>query len=155
MKQSCILLLLLVALLLPLCSFVSSDTASVYVGSVQQYGSLPNGCPQLSGGCLFTFYNLDSVCLNDSSYLMNNSSTTLSGLLKMDNSDIEYPIRFTSGGELEIYQTYYNNGRETKSWVTYHLSTAKVPTNTSPIETFFLISFTVIVLLLIVILIRG
>lgn len=146
-RFACVLLLILV--LCSFCSWVDPDTLDVWHGSIT-YVNSSYDVTHLSGTIEFYLDSYDGLCLTDSGNLYNSSNVALNGSALI--SGVQYDIRLSSLGELQISQQYTRNGYTYSTWVDYHLSPddGLIPGASSDHSSFYVISLILVVALLFV-----
>ena len=144
MKKSFIIILLLLFLSLYLCSFVNPSSTDTFSGTII-FNHSDYSVTHLSGDAEFAFPDYSDFALTDSGFLYNLSSSSKSGLMKLNGTT--YEVRFTTHGELEVQQTYIYKDSNRTTWVDYHLRPDRLPSDLSFGDILF-ISLTVITIIL-------
>lgn len=149
--------LLISLLILPfwLCSWVDQSSSDTFEGTII-FNSVDNNVnvTHLSGSGKFILNDYSTLCNTSSSFLYNYGSSGLVGTMNLNGTD--YPIRFQSQSELQVQQSYTQNGQQRTTWVNYHLRADKLPSDLSVSEIALIsVSITIVLCAGFVLLVKG
>lgn len=150
MKKFIVCVLCILSLVPLFCSWIDPKSYDVFSGSLIYVSSAVNTNPtHLSGDCEYYLDTYDGLALTSTGFLLSTGGSYSGRVLVGGN---EYPCRFTSFGEFEIQQPYYQNNVERTTWVQYHLRSDTLPSSITPTEILIaLLAIASIILLAVVI----